>query len=158
MPTHPDAKSDFGLLSPWRDSKRIDDAQAQEHAERLELRARADDEIAAREEYVGLLGVRPGERVLEVGCGSGAVTRALAKRITPGGRVIGTMRVPPCSQSLVDLQTKAVSVNASNSSKATAATYPSPIIPSSHLGHQREHLRHHPVTAALAQQCLAQLL
>lgn len=81
--------AEFGRLSSWRDSKGLDDKQAREHAARLELRARADSEIAARDEYVRLLGVAPGELVLDVGCGSGALTRTLAQRIAPGGRVVG---------------------------------------------------------------------
>lgn len=80
---------EFGRLSFWRDSTGLDDKQAREHAARLELRARADSEIAARDEYVRLLGVAPGERVLDVGCGSGAVTRTVARRVAPGGRVVG---------------------------------------------------------------------
>ena len=81
--------SDFGKLSPWRESARISDADAIEHAERLELRARAEDEVAARNEYMRLLGVRSGEQALEIGCGSGAVTRALAERIAPNGKAVG---------------------------------------------------------------------
>ena len=80
---------EFGRLSPWLDGARIDDAQAQEHAARLELRARAESEVAVRDEYVRLLGVAPGERVLDVGCGSGAATRTLARRVMPNGRVVG---------------------------------------------------------------------
>jgi ubiquinone/menaquinone biosynthesis C-methylase UbiE len=79
----------FGRLSLWRDSSRLDDKQAREHAERLELRAKAESEAAIRDEYLGLLAVKPGERVLDVGCGSGAVTRSLAQRVMPGGRAIG---------------------------------------------------------------------
>jgi ubiquinone/menaquinone biosynthesis C-methylase UbiE len=79
----------FGRLSSWRDSAGLDDKQAREHAARLELRARADSEVAVRDQYVGLLGVAPGERVLDVGCGSGAVTRTLAQRVAPGGHAVG---------------------------------------------------------------------
>lgn len=42
-----------------------------------------------RAEYLNLLALRPGEQVLDVGCGSGAVTRDIARRIAPGGRVVG---------------------------------------------------------------------
>ena len=82
------AKSELGKLSPWRESARINESEAEEHVERLESRARAADEISARNEYIRLLGVSPGEQVLEIGCGSGAVTRALAERIAPDGKVI----------------------------------------------------------------------
>jgi ubiquinone/menaquinone biosynthesis C-methylase UbiE len=78
-----------GRFSPWRDSASIDDQQAREHAARLELRAAAESEIAVRNEYIGLLGIAPGQHVLDVGCGSGAATRALAKRVAPAGRVTG---------------------------------------------------------------------
>jgi ubiquinone/menaquinone biosynthesis C-methylase UbiE len=80
---------EFGRLSVWRDSAGLDDKQAREHAARLELRAGADSEVAARDEYVRLLGVALGERVLDVGCGSGAVTRTLAQRVAPGGSAVG---------------------------------------------------------------------
>lgn len=81
--------SETGRLSPWRDSGSLDEKQAREAAARLELRATSESEIAAREQYVGLLGVSPGERVLDVGCGTGAATRTLAQRVAPNGRVTG---------------------------------------------------------------------
>ncbi len=78
-----------GRLSPWRNSGSLSEQQAREHAGRLELRANSESEIAAREEYVRLLAVSPGERVLDVGCGTGAATRTLAKGVAPNGRVTG---------------------------------------------------------------------
>jgi SAM-dependent methyltransferase len=85
---------EFGRLSVWRNSAGLDDKQAREHAARLELRAGADSEVAARDEYVRLLGVAPGEHALDVGCGSGAVTRTLARRVMPGGRAVGVDTSP----------------------------------------------------------------
>jgi SAM-dependent methyltransferase len=40
-------------------------------------------------ELVAVLGVRPGERVLDVACGTGIVTRLLPDRVGPTGRVVG---------------------------------------------------------------------
>src|SRR5712691_12561106 len=39
-------------------------------------------------------GVRSGERVLDVACGTGVVTRLLAERVGAGGRVVGLARDP----------------------------------------------------------------
>jgi len=80
---------EFGRRSFWRDSSEINDEQAQEHAARLEQRASAASERAVRDEYVGLLGISSGARVLDVGCGSGAVTRTLAQRVAPSGLAVG---------------------------------------------------------------------
>src|SRR5688572_18863343 len=38
---------------------------------------------------MGAADARPGERVLDVGCGSGATSRTLAERVAPGGEVEG---------------------------------------------------------------------
>jgi len=99
--------SEFGRLSVWRDSAGLDDKQAREHAARLELRASADSEVAVRDEYVTLLGVAPGERVLDVGCGSGAVTRTLARRVAPGGRAVGIDASPALLEVARELADKA---------------------------------------------------
>ena len=80
---------EFGRLSNWRDTAGLSESKAREHAARLEHRARAEDETSARDEYLTLLGISPGQRVLDVGCGSGVVTRDIAKRVRPGGSVIG---------------------------------------------------------------------
>jgi ubiquinone/menaquinone biosynthesis C-methylase UbiE len=82
-------RTQFGRLDAWRNTAEYDDAKAREQAARLEHRAAAEDEAAAREEYLGLIGISPGERVLDIGCGSGVVTRAIAKRVAPNGRVVG---------------------------------------------------------------------
>ena len=85
---------EFGRLSAWRDTAALDEQHAREQAARLELRAKAQDEADARKEYLALLGISPGERVLDVGCGSGAVTRAIAERVAPGGSVVGSDSSP----------------------------------------------------------------
>jgi ubiquinone/menaquinone biosynthesis C-methylase UbiE len=83
---------DTGRFSQWRPEaiRGLDEAAARELSARtLELRGRSEDEVAARSAYLGLLGIAPGERILEVGCGSGVVLRDVARRVAPGGRAIG---------------------------------------------------------------------
>jgi ubiquinone/menaquinone biosynthesis C-methylase UbiE len=79
----------FGQQSMWRDTGSADAATARELAARLERRARADDEVEARDAYLGLLGIADGQRVLDVGCGSGAVTRAIPRRVGDRGVAVG---------------------------------------------------------------------
>ena len=81
--------SEYGRQSLWREVGSADAARARDLAGRLELRAKAADEVEARKTYLGLLGVIAGERVLDVGCGSGVVTREIARRVGTGGRVVG---------------------------------------------------------------------
>ena len=81
--------SGFGQESIWRDTATADAERARDLAARLERRAKAEDEVAARETYLGLLDIAAGERVLDVGCGSGAVTREIARRVGPGGQAVG---------------------------------------------------------------------
>ena len=73
----------------WRDTATADSERARELAARLERRAKAEDEVAARDIYLGLLNISSGERVLDVGCGSGAVTRDIARRVGGSGLAVG---------------------------------------------------------------------
>jgi ubiquinone/menaquinone biosynthesis C-methylase UbiE len=75
---------------PWNDATitSADEATVRDQAQRLELRGQGDDQAAIREAYLDLLGIAPGERVLDLGCGSGVVARAVARRVGPNGRVV----------------------------------------------------------------------
>ena len=54
------------------------------HQERLDVMLTAFSDAALR-----AAGARPGERALDVGCGAGATTLALARSVQPGGAVVG---------------------------------------------------------------------
>lgn len=81
--------TEYGQESLWRDTASVDAERARDLAARLEHRAKAADEIAARNAYLDLLDIRAGERVLDVGCGSGAVTREIARRVGSRGGAVG---------------------------------------------------------------------
>jgi ubiquinone/menaquinone biosynthesis C-methylase UbiE len=65
-----------------------DEATLRRLAEILELRASDPQQRAMREDYIADLELLPGARVLEVGCGTGAVSRFLAGRSSVG-EVVG---------------------------------------------------------------------
>jgi len=81
--------SEYGQNSLWRDTATASRERARDLAARLERRAKAVDEVAARDAYLGLLAITAGDHVLDVGCGSGAVTRDIARRIGSRGRAVG---------------------------------------------------------------------
>ena len=88
-PVEDEGVSEYGYESLWRDTAMADAERARDLAARLERRAKAEDEVAAREVYLTLLDISAGERVLDVGCGSGAVTRDIARRVGERGLAVG---------------------------------------------------------------------
>jgi ubiquinone/menaquinone biosynthesis C-methylase UbiE len=79
----------YGQRDNWRDGAALDAARGRERAASLELRGSAAEQIEIRAAYLDLLDIAPGESVLEVGCGSDAVLRDLARRVAPAGRAVG---------------------------------------------------------------------
>lgn len=55
----------------------------------LEEARRSPSAEARRERFLGIMAPRPGERVLDLGCGGGTITSAIATRVLPGGHVTG---------------------------------------------------------------------
>jgi ubiquinone/menaquinone biosynthesis C-methylase UbiE len=72
---------------PWRDA----DAQTNvdEMAKSLEARGRTPAQARLRRRFLKFVPVRSGERVLEVGCGTGVVVRDLAALVGRHGEVVG---------------------------------------------------------------------
>src|SRR2546428_2145084 len=79
----------YGRASLFRDTTKLTPDEARDLVARLELRASVDDEVTARAEYLSLLEIGPGQRVLDVGCGSGVIARDVARRVQPNGQVVG---------------------------------------------------------------------
>jgi len=61
---------------------------------KLESQRRSPSAVAKRERYLALLQPTSGERILDIGCGSGAFCREVAPFVAPGGRVVGIDREP----------------------------------------------------------------
>jgi ubiquinone/menaquinone biosynthesis C-methylase UbiE len=55
----------------------------------LEERGRMPSQARLRRGFLGFAGIRGGDTVLEVGCGTGVVLRDVAARVGPRGRVVG---------------------------------------------------------------------
>ncbi len=79
---------------PHRFINELDDAALQKLVNRLESRARDDVFARLLDKYVTHLAIPPKARVLEVGCGTGAVLRAIARRPDFGGQATGVDQCP----------------------------------------------------------------
>lgn len=72
---------------PWRN---IDgQGTSRQMAQSLEVRGRTPSQVRLRRRFLRFVPIREGQRVLEVGCGSGVVVRDLATRVGPRGEVVG---------------------------------------------------------------------
>lgn len=79
--------TDKRLTDPWH---RVDDSgEADRLIQVLEEADLAPGWAELRQTWLDYSGVRPGDRVLDVGCGTGVVTRDLAQRVGHQGQVVG---------------------------------------------------------------------
>jgi arsenite methyltransferase len=60
----------------------------EEAARRLEILYSTPDVRGQREEALHQLRLRPGEAVIDIGCGPGYLSESMAEAVAPGGRVL----------------------------------------------------------------------
>lgn len=84
----------MGTEDPHNVSHRLDEATAQRLIERLESRARDAAFCELFHQYIAALNLPDPARVLELGCGTGAMARALAARPDFSGTVVGLDQSP----------------------------------------------------------------
>jgi arsenite methyltransferase len=68
----------------------LDDAMLSNVVQMLEKRGNHPQQIAIRKAYLDALGDLTGLSVLEIGCGTGVITRDLANRVGDRGRIVGS--------------------------------------------------------------------
>jgi SAM-dependent methyltransferase len=76
-----------GVVDPYRAIDREQDPQR--FARILEARGRQAGQTRLRRGFLSLAGIRAGMRVLDVGCGTGVVTRDVAARVGSHGAAVG---------------------------------------------------------------------
>ncbi len=91
----------------------IDQSMLRTIADVLELRGRHPRQVAIRARYLDALGDLTGKRVLDLGCGTGVVTRDLARRVGASGSVLGSDPTPPYAEVAERLRAEAGLENAS---------------------------------------------
>lgn len=79
---------------PWSNPSAVSAEDATRMAAFLEDRSACPDQILVNTALRDVLSPQPGERIVEVGCGSGALCRLVAPGLLPGGEVLGVDVAP----------------------------------------------------------------
>lgn len=75
--------------NPWSNPDRLPPVDAQALARFIDERATRPDQRQAHDALLAALAPQAGERLLDLGCGSGVLTRRLAAQVGPSGEVVG---------------------------------------------------------------------
>ena len=82
----------MSLPNPWADPDALGAAAATGLARFIDGRGQQPDQARLQQALVELLGPQPGERVLDLGCGSGVIARRVAPLVGAAGTVHGVDR------------------------------------------------------------------
>ena len=80
---------DMGHSNSWSNPSKVSKEDAIQMATFLEERSKTPDMQAVNQKLCETVGVKPGERLLEVGSGTGIICRMLAPHLQPGGQIVG---------------------------------------------------------------------
>jgi len=79
----------MGNSNAWSNPSKVSREDAIQMAAFLEERSRTPDMQAVNQKLCETVAAKPGERLLEVGSGSGVLCRMLAPNLQPGGQIVG---------------------------------------------------------------------
>ncbi|MSQ58134.1 MAG: methyltransferase domain-containing protein [Betaproteobacteria bacterium] len=79
----------MGTVDVYRITDRLDQTTLDVLVARLEARGKHPRVIEMISEYLGAMNIDGAQDVLDIGCGTGVVSRAIARRLKFGGRIIG---------------------------------------------------------------------
>ncbi|HEX7511490.1 MAG TPA: methyltransferase domain-containing protein, partial [Chitinivibrionales bacterium] len=108
MNRHLDSQSALlGLHDLFKNGVFWDVNTTQRKIDVLDQRSASLDQVKLRERIIELSGVGPGDSVVEIGCGTGALLCDLARSVSHRGRVIGTDAQPAFVHAAIERLSKA---------------------------------------------------